>query len=292
MIEVRPRRLLDVTPTRPGERPFVAAASGLCRLGDRLYVVADDEHTLAVFPAESSGPGQRLLLLKDDAQDHAPLPKQLKPDLEAICELPSGALLALPSGSGPERRLGAVIQLRDGAPVLPARVLDFGPLFDRLAQETSDLNLEGAAVVGDALWLAQRGNNATPNALFEVALAGLDAGDQVHASAFRRTVPLPLGTLAGVALAPTDLCPLPDGRLLVCAVCEDTADSYADGPCVGAAIALVRPGQAPDRLEQLSPTHKVEGIVARPTARGLLVSLVCDADDPARPSPLLEGVFG
>ena len=291
MLEVRARRWLDVLPTRPGERPFVAAASGLCQAAQRLYVVADDEHTLAVFPADSNRPGERHLLLRPEAQDHAGMPKKLKPDLEAICNLPGGELLALPSGSTPERRIGAVIAIESGNPVLPARLLDFGPLFKRLGHETSQLNLEGAAVLGDALWLAQRGNRTTANALFEVALSGWNDGE-VPASAFRRAVPLELGELHGVPLTPTDLCPLPDGRLVLCAVCEDTPDSYSDGPCVGAAVALIRPGQAPDRIEQLSPTHKVEGVIAQPSPRGLLLWLVCDADEPSRPSPLLEGVFG
>lgn len=291
MIPVHPLRLLDVTPSRPGERPFVAAASGLCQIDDQLFVVADEEHTLAVFPATARTPGARHLLLRPEAVDHAPMPKAEKPDLEALCVLPDGALLALPSGSTPHRHIGALIRLERGQPVLPARLLDFRPLFERLEAETAELNLEGAAVLGDALWLAQRGNTSQPSALFELDLAAAIAGDQVPARAFRRTLPLNLGALRGVPLTPTDLYPLPDGRLLISAVCEDTSDSYRDGPCVGAAVALVRPGETVDRVEEIEPTSKVEGIIARPSSRGLLLWMVCDADDPTRPSPLLEGVL-
>jgi hypothetical protein len=286
-MEVRHLRLLDVTPTRPGEQPFVAAASGLCELGNRLYVVADDEHTLASFPAEGNSPGLRHSLLRAAAQDHAPLPKAKKPDLEALCALADGTLLALPSGSSPARRLGAAIEIA-GPQV---RLIDFSPLFERLAKETDDLNLEGAAVLGDSLWLAQRGNNATPNALFEIASSALGA-NEVPASAFRRAVPLQLGSIEGIPLTPTDLCALPDGRLVLSAVCEDTSNSYEDGACRAAAIAVIQPGEAPVRVEQLAPTYKVEGLIARPAARGLLLWMVCDADDPTRPSPLLEGVLG
>lgn len=216
------------------------------------------------------------------------MPKAMKPDLEAICALPRGALLALPSGSTAARRLGAVIALDRGQPVVPARPLDFSPLFERLARETPSLNLEGAAVVGAHLWLANRGNTQAPSALFEIDLNGL-GGDEVPASAFLRAVPLDLGAHDGVPFTPTDLCPLPDGRLLVSAVCEDTSDSYRDGACLASAIAVVTPGAHPERFARLEPTYKVEGLIIRADQ---VLWMVCDADDPARASPLLEGRLG
>ena len=93
VVQLQALRFLDVTPTRPGERAFVASASGLCQVADRLYVVADEEHTLAVFPATGSAPGSRHVLLLPEAQDHSPMPKRYKPDLEALCALPEGTLL-------------------------------------------------------------------------------------------------------------------------------------------------------------------------------------------------------
>lgn len=257
----------------------------MCESAGQLFVVADDEHTLATFPTLIDAPGARHLLLRPDAQDHAPMPKAHKPDLEALCVLPDGTLLALPSGSTAARAVGAVITLDNGVPVLPARTLDFSPLFQRLAQETRSLNLEGAAVIGQRLWLAQRGNRVAPSALFEIDLSAL-SGSEVPASAFRRAVTLSLGELDGVPFTPTDLCPIDGGRLLVSAVCEDTRDSYNDGACVAAAIAIVEPGQPVERFERLDPTYKVEGLILRP---GSWLWMVCDADDASAPSPLLEG---
>lgn len=286
LISVRVVRMLDVVPSRPGERAFVAAASGLCESNGRLFVVADDEHTLVVFPADSNGPGVRHLLLRPDAHDHSQMPKKHKPDLEAICILPNGDLLALPSGSTPNRQAGAVVSLHDGQPAVPSRAVDFTPLFDRLRQETPQLNLEGAAVFRQSLWLAQRGNNATPNALFEVDLRRF-CGDEVPATAFVRSVPLNLGDIDGIPLTPTDLCALPDGRIVVSAVCEDTADAYLDGKCSAAALAVVEPGHPIlHRLERIEPNYKVEGLLVRPDG---VVWMVCDADNPALAAPLLEG---
>jgi hypothetical protein len=248
-------------------------------------VVGDDEHTLAAFPSQTNAAGTRHLLLRPEAQDHAPMPKALKPDLEALCVLPDGSLLAIPSGSAPTRRLGAVISLINGRPMLPARLLDFGPLFDRLAKEVPSLNIEGGAVIGQRLWLAQRGNKRDPSALIELDVNAL-GGSEVPGSALHRVMPLSLGELDGIPFTPTDLCPLSGGRLIVSAVCEDTADSYNDGAFIAAGIAILQPGRPVERFERLEPHFKVEGVIARP---GSILWMVCDADDPARPSPLLEG---
>ncbi len=270
-----------------GERSFVAAASGLCEAQGQLFVVADDEHTLAVFPSDSLAPGARHALLRPDSKDFGPMSKAQKPDLEALCVLPDGALLALPSGSSALRHLGAVVTLKNGAPLGSPRLLDFRPLFERLSGEVDALNLEGAAVVGSVLWLAQRGNNVSPSALFEIDLDCF-AGPVVPASAFRRTVPLDLGKFDGIPFTPTDLCAIAGGRLIISAVCEDTSDRISDGACVAAALAIVEPGRAPERIARLEPTYKVEGVIARP---GSIVWMVSDADDPTRPSVLLEGTL-
>lgn len=58
----------------------------------------------------------------------------------------------------------------------------------------------------------------------------------------------------GVPLTFSDLCPLPDGRLLFAAVAETGESTYQDGECV---------------------------------ADGLDLLLVADADDPAVAAPLL-----
>ena len=81
----------------------LSAASGLVRRGEQHYVVADDEHHLALFPAD--GPGCWLRLFAGELPDPAAQRKAAKPDLETLLELPPtlrhphGALLALGSGS-------------------------------------------------------------------------------------------------------------------------------------------------------------------------------------------------
>ena len=58
MIDAAPLRTLTLLePSRPGRPAHVSAASGLVRVGERLYVIADDENHLAAFPRHGTQPG-------------------------------------------------------------------------------------------------------------------------------------------------------------------------------------------------------------------------------------------
>ncbi len=116
----------------PGEHPrglrFLSAASGLVRVGDWFYVVADDELHLGVFPVDSAAPLRLVRLLDGALPAGAKQRKAAKPDLESLLVLPAtagspgGALLALGSGSRPNRRIGALLGLDErGEPLGAAR---------------------------------------------------------------------------------------------------------------------------------------------------------------------------
>jgi hypothetical protein len=258
-------------PSQPGRPAHVAAASGLVVSGDRMYVVADDELALAVF---EGGLTARLDPLSDEELplDHDER-KAAKPDLEALAELPDGSLLALGSGATPRRDRGWV--WTDGA----SRELALGPLYSVLRGSFAELNIEGAAVLGERLWLAQRGNGAAgENALLQT---------DVELKALRDVVPYELGHVDGVPLTFSDLAPLPDGRLLFCAVAEDSASTYDDGPCVGAGIGVLDPRDRRVQAFDLLPEPlKVEGVALAPDGDGVLA--VADADDVTRPAPLVR----
>lgn len=80
---------------REGEklRPL-CAASGLTRVGRRLWLVADDLHHAVELP---SGRGHRLFAGAPPRE--AARRKKTKKDLESIFALPGRRLLAFPSGS-------------------------------------------------------------------------------------------------------------------------------------------------------------------------------------------------
>ena len=82
MLETRVVRTLSVeTNAAVGH---LSAASGLVQVGQRLFVVADDEHTLAVFDLSGDRAGRLHRLFDGDLPDKPKARKAAKPDLEAL----------------------------------------------------------------------------------------------------------------------------------------------------------------------------------------------------------------
>ena len=246
----------------------MAAASGLVRSGGRLVVAADDELSVATFAPDGTegrwvGLGDEELPLDPAAR------KAAKPDVEALAVLGDGSVLALGSGSTPARERAWVLQ----PPALVAQRLDLSGLYAELRAAVADLNIEGAAWLDGALWLAQRGNGA----------AGADALVRVDLAARRvaAVVPVALGEAGGVPLTLSDLDPLPGGRLGFAASAEDVASTYLDGTVVAAAVGVLDAASGDvEALEELPEPLKVEGLCGD--------LLVADADDHRHPAPLLR----
>ena len=296
------RKLRELT-LASGERPYLAAASGLVGVGEWLYVIADDETSLGVFPASGDAPGRRLRLFEAGVPEGAALPKASKPDLEVLTHLPTdalpphGALLALGSCSTPARCQGVLVPLSaEGTPEAP-QIVDLAPLCARLAHELPILNLEGAAVLGGVLRLLHRGNGRTGgNASIDLDLQGLLAHflqpTALPHAIVRNVLRHDLGSVEGIQLTFTDASPLPGGGLVFSAVAEDAPDAYADGPCVGAAIGVLDAEGRVLSLEPLHPALKVEGVHATMEAGRVSLLLVADGDDPQQAAPLLAAELG
>lgn len=274
----------------------VSAASGLVAFDDRVCVIADDETFLAVYALDGT-PLTRIPLVPDALPTAHAERKRHKPDFEALARLPDGSLLALGSGSTEARTRGALLQPHYAA---PASVVDLSPLYARLRTEVPELNLEGAAVAGDALWLLQRGNgSARFNACIELdlarVLAALTEGRALDATALRSITPVALGELDGVPLSFTDAVALPGGEVLFSAAAEDSPDTYADGPCAGSVVGVLSEGRVV-RSVRVTPTCKIEGIaLASPrdarASRPDACWLVADADDRSVPAALFRAAF-
>ncbi len=279
------------------DRPaHVRAASALTVWRDQVAVVSDDASFVATVDlttglcdpiALPAGPDGRRQF--DSGRGN----KADKLDLEACVSL-DDALVALGSDSGLAIRRQAAVVDTGGA-----RLVALPRLYAALRQPIlgdGALNLEGATVVGAHLVLGNRGGDVgadgvpTIDAIARVPLAALRAlladpdGAALPAIAW---TPLALGQLAGVALRLTELEAWGDD-LAFAATAEATVSAYDDGAVVGSvigAIAGARAWWAPILDEHGRPlTAKVEGLVR--FGGRWLASI--DADDPARPSDLLE----
>src|SRR5688572_21624982 len=133
------RELTVDAPRGAGGGRFIAAGSGLVRAGEHLYVIADDEREIAVFPAEGDSPGRLRRMLPGELPSDPAERKRVKPDFEALAVLPAGdgpgdhALLALESGSRATRRGGVLWALDErGALSGEPRRLDLAALYSAL----------------------------------------------------------------------------------------------------------------------------------------------------------------
>ncbi|MDQ4095993.1 MAG: hypothetical protein M3174_07305 [Actinomycetota bacterium] len=178
MIPVEKVHDLEVGSSPDGDHPpHIAAASGLVRHKGRIFVVADDELSLLVVDEKDLGPGYFMPILPGHLPQDREARKKTKADIESVAYLPPaeglehGALFALGSGSSDKRNRGALIPLdARGRPRPEHRDVDLKPLFDELKQEIDALNVEGAEVVAETLWLMQRGNESGDNALINLSL--------------------------------------------------------------------------------------------------------------------------
>lgn len=293
------------------DRPaHVRAASGLAWLGDRLAVVQDDAHFVALVEPES-GLAEAVPLPADAAGrrvfDEARGTKRLKLDLES-CLVRRDArglvLLAFGSGSLP-RRERIVVMRWDEARNAPEglRVVDASALYAMLRAHRelsgSELNLEGAVEHAGALLVFQRGNGAptaTQPAVNAVGVLAFDALERYleggPVPALQRSVAYDLGSVAGVPYTFTDATRTPAGEILFLASAEASSDSVNDGALYGSVVGelladdQVRTTPLEDERGQPS-ADKAEGIVLDPRDP-TRAWVVVDADAPETPGMLLE----
>ncbi len=307
---------LRVDPAQhPRGQAHLSAASGLVRVRQRLYVVADDELHLGMFdeftttksePASDSGlehpAGSLLRLLKGNLPQDKAKRKKAKPDLESLVHLPplpgcpAGALLALGSGSKPNRETGVLVALDvQGQPNGRMATVDLAALYAPLRKHFSDLNIEGALLVSGELLLLQRGNKGHAlNACIRFdwnQMAPWLAGVQAQPPAAKSVQLLELGSVGDVPLGFTDGAALQGGAWAFSAVAESTDNSYLDGACVGAVIGVVGVDGKLQRMHMLEGAPKAEGLAVMAEAGGggaWVCTLVTDPDDPSVAAQLLQ----
>lgn len=257
----------------------VSAASGLVVREESFHVVADDENALYVFGPD--GDTRSIELLPGELPDKKSARKKQKADFEILVDLPDHGLLAMGSGSRATRERAVLVDRGDRT-----TVIDTSRLCGCLRETFADLNLEGAALVGDEFVLLQRGNRSdTRSALIFIAMRDLQQAlvtQHFEVTRAPRMVDMDLGMRDDIPWSCTDLTVLADGDLLASAVLENTDDAYQDGPCLGSALVRLAPDGALRWQRNLDTLSKVEGVAVD----GDVVWLVSDADDRAVPSQL------
>jgi hypothetical protein len=294
-LELRKLRDLEVEePSARGRRSQLSAASGVVRRAGYVYVIGDDELHLGVFDLCSHGPGQLRRVLEGELPDGHEERSKEKPDLEALTLLPPfegnpyGALLGLGSGSGPRRDRGFVCALApDGSLGKEPREISLEPVYSLLRQHVADLNVEGAATMGDRLWLLQRGNselgtNLVAELSLDEVMRSLREDLTIDTHELERVRSYELGEIDGVELTFSDATPIAEQLLVFTASAEDE-----DGTIRGSVVGTLDRDGSVKRLRTIDRRWKVEGVHAAIDTGVLDFTFVCDQDDPDAASPLL-----
>lgn len=289
------KSLLLAQGTHVDRHPHLSAASGLVQVGPWLYVVADDELHLGQFLLEGKSFGRLHRCFAGELPLESEERKAEKPDIEVLMLLPDfsaqASLLAFGSGSKKNRHRSALISLDangniHGSPEL----IELEKFYEFLKGEIGKLNIEGAAVVEDSMYLFQRGNKKNNlNASIRLSLADfykvLRSPDKKFAPHIDIT-PYDLGDIDNVPLCFTDATPLSNGDIVFTASAENTSDSYLDGQCMGSSIGLINRAGDLVLLEPIDKTVKLEGVEADQKGNNIELLLVTDADDPEQPALL------
>jgi hypothetical protein len=297
-LELTPLRTLDLDkPPAAGHPSHIASASGVVRRGDHVYVIGDDLLHLGVFKLSKPEPGRLVRVLEGEIPTDPQERAKRKADLEALTVLPPfeahpyGALFAIGSGSGEGRDRGAVWALApDGSLNGEPSHVDLGPLYATLGREINSLNVEGACVIGERLWLLHRGNaEDSTNAIAELSLEAVT--DSLHGDlridpheldAIRE---YDLGELDGVQLTFSDGTPI--GRELL----VFTASAEGEDHICGSVVGTIDGDGHVQRLREIDRKWKVEGVHASIDTGVIDFLFVCDQDDPDEPSPLLSAAM-
>jgi len=283
-----------------GMPPHVASASGVVRRGDFVYVIGDDLLQVAVFQVAGVEPGTLRRVFAGDLPDDRKQRKKEKPDLEGLTALPpvegepAGGLLGLGSGSNPHRDRGFFWSFAaDGSLAGQPRAIDLHPVYNAVRRELDDrVNIEGAAVVANHLWLFHRANESqAANAIAEVELTDLSrtlAEDLVlEAGELGSLRTYDLGNLDGVPACFSDATTVLDD--LVCFTAS--AEGTDDGDIRGSVVGTIDASGAVHRLRRIDPQWKVEGVHAAVDTGVIDFLFVCDQDEPSTPSPLLSATM-
>lgn len=291
------QKIRDLTLSAPktGKSHHLSAASGMVKVGNTAFVVADDELHLAVFKLDSNEPGSMHRLLPGELPDDPDQLASAKPDFESLIFLPAdyappkGALLAVPSGASPNKCRGAMVTLAADGSLAEPKTVDFTSLYKQLAQTFGALRIEGAVCGDGEIILFQRGNGeGTSNAT--VRLNGERFNDclrffsSVESICLDRIMPYDLGDIDGVRLGFTDAAPLPNGTIVFTAAAEAHAQGER-GEHKGFAMGIMERDGTIGSLKVIKNGPRVEGIFAEQQEK-VLLWLVIDNNDPNGPSAI------
>jgi hypothetical protein len=302
-IELKRIRELDIEPTEKSRPKYVYAASGLARIENRLYIVADDELHLAMFDEESTSPGNWIRLAPGSLPLDYDKRKKAKPDLESITYIssydyaPHGALLVVPSMSRKTRVNGMLLVLdeskRPSDQVLP---IDFSTLRPKLEGIVDELNIEGIVVAKQTVKFFHRGSKGlSKSAIIETDakqfLKDLHDTHSIRPDFITKSTEYDLGAIEEIPLQFTDAVQLSDERTLFLATAENSTNAFDDGASFGSVVGILNRRGEVEMIKRFIGHEKLEGVSVKVAGNDLELLLVSDTDNQNQPAKLFKAAI-
>ena len=204
-------------------------------------------------------------------------------------------LLAVPSGSKPNRTVGATIKIVNQQPEASS-LIDFASLYRSLQLKFTELNIEGTCVSDSRMFLLQRGNGALKqNAIIElnleIALSEIQNLKKVSEKSISAITEYSLDSLNGNSLAFTDACFLKSNELYFLAVAEKTDSTYDDGEYCCAVLGRLNLANNQMTLQEIDCPFKPEGLWVETLEDRVQIFIVTDADDHNQLACLYSAIF-
>lgn len=222
--------------------PTLPSGSGLAISGATIWVAGDDSPYLFQLSSTYQVVEKQLMLPHFSGTDR--IPKSSKPDFESMVEASwqgRSSLLIFGSGSKtPERDSLLVVPLAQPA---QAQRFSLTQLYEAICQKEgigrADLNIEGAVLSGETLWLLNRGRNTVitmPLPHFIETILENKPAARLQLSIHPFTLPQIRGKQARFSGA----CNVPGTKqVLLTATVEDTENWIDDGEILGSFVGLL-----------------------------------------------------
>ena len=220
----------------------IPSGSGMAIIKDSIFIIGDDSPFLFQLSPSLQEINQYRML--EGFQAEGRIPKAIKPDFECMAEFENSEgsfLLVFGSGAmSPERDI--LVKINVDKPEKP-EVFSLTAFYNNLSGgaggSRATLNMEGALVLHDQLYLFNRGTNSIFVMELMSFLAYVEDGWEGAMPEFRK-FDFKLPETEGVNAGFSGACEVPGGsKILFTATLEATEDWIADGEILGSYLGVL-----------------------------------------------------
>lgn len=250
----------------------ISSASGLIYKNNSLYIISDNSNYLYEYVLSTADLQKHLLIENADVNEN--VPKNIKPDFEAITQFEDD-IFVISSGSTAKRT--QMIQMSE----IQKRVLENHDLTDLYLSmqffagiAAEDFNIEGVIFTGEKWYFFQRGNGKNAkNGVFTIESPYFTQGYSLLYNSYE------LPKINGVQTSFTDAI-LVDDTFYFLAAAEDSQSTYLDGTVSGSSLGSINAKTMElKQVIEISDTHKFEGLTLYKNNSKTLEFLLCEDQD-------------